>query len=112
MRVENGRGHKSRRFAARIAKHNTLIARAFVLVARGIDADRDIDRLRVNIILYIRPLPMKPFLRIADFTNGVSRGFFHILGGDRRRSANFPGKNNAIGRRQRFHRNAAVRICL
>ena len=78
MRVENRRRHKARRFAAGIAEHDALIARAFILVAGRIDAHRDIVGLRVNIDLHIGPLPVKAFLRVADFAHGVARGLFHL----------------------------------
>ncbi len=48
VRIIERRRHQLRRFAAGIAEHDALVARAFVLVAGGIDALRDIGRLRVQ----------------------------------------------------------------
>ena len=69
----NRRRHQFFGLAAGVAEQDTLIARAFVLIARGIDALRDIDRLLVDQAFDLGMLPVEAFLLIADQLDALAR---------------------------------------
>ena len=66
LRVIERRRHQLRGLGAGIAEHDALVARAFVLVARGVDALGDIDRLGMDDALDLGVHPMEAFLLVAD----------------------------------------------
>ena len=69
VRVKDRRRHQLRRVAAGKAEHHALVAGALVLVARGIDALRDIARLVVDVAIDRRALPVEIVLLVADLAD-------------------------------------------
>ncbi len=67
----NGCWHQFGRFSDRVAKHDPLIASAFVFVVGGIDTLGDINRLAMQIILDLQCLPMKTLLCVPDLAHAV-----------------------------------------
>ena len=106
--VEQRRRHQRRCLAAGIAEHDALVACAFILVARGVDALRDVRRLRVQQHFDIRSLPVKAFLLIADVFDRVARDFDDLFFADMPGSARFAGDDHAVGRCHRFAGGADV----
>ena len=102
VRVIDRRRHQFRRFDARIAEHDALVARALVLVAGRIDALRDIGRLRVQVHGDVRPLPMESGLLVADVLDRQARDVGHVIAGDRRGPARLPGDHDAVGGGERL----------
>src|SRR3546814_20291009 len=66
------RGHQVGGFVRRIAKHDALVARAFVLVRAFVDALRDMRRLAVEVVLEPELVPVETGLFIADFLDGFA----------------------------------------
>ena len=60
------RRHQLRRLAAGVAEHDALVARALVLVARGVDALGDVGGLRVQQDFDLGVPPVEAVLLIAD----------------------------------------------
>ena len=99
--IERG-GHQVWRLIGGIAKHDPLIASAFILVARRVYALRDMGGLAVKIVEESQRLPVETILLIADFLNRIAHGrfdfflrtsdpftvFIHAL------AADFTGQNN------------------
>ena len=77
MGVIERRRHQFGRLVAGIAEHDALVARAFVLVARGVDALRDIGRLGVQQDFDIGVAPMEPVLLVADILDRRAGGLFN-----------------------------------
>src|SRR5450631_2210388 len=97
--VVDRRRHEFWCLAARVAEHNSLIARAFILVAGGIDALRDVGGLGVQKHLDLRGLPVKSILLITDILNRAARrGFYRVLA--YRGAAHFAGDDDTVGCRQ------------
>ena len=63
--VERG-GHEVGGLVGGVAEHDALVAGAFVLVAAGIDALRDMRRLAVEMVLELGGLPVEAVLLVAD----------------------------------------------
>ena len=74
MAVIQRRWHQVRRFSRGITEHDALVARAFVLVARGVYALRDVRRLAMQVIFKAQSFPMEAVLRVTDFLNGAADG--------------------------------------
>ena len=102
MRVEDRRRHQRLGFGAGIAEHDALIARPFILVAGGIDANGDIGGLRMQMHGDLGIAPGKPWLIIADIVHRQARQMRQIILGDGFRAARFPGQNDAVGGHQRL----------
>ena len=64
--VVERRRHEVGSLVAGEAEHDALVARAFVLVLGGIDALRDMRRLRVQMVGEIEAVPVEALLLIAD----------------------------------------------
>ena len=60
------RRHQVGGFVAGEAEHDALVAGAFILVAAGVDALRDVRRLRVEVVGEVERLPVEAVLLIAD----------------------------------------------
>ena len=73
MAVIERRRHQVGRLVAGEAEHDALVARAFVLVAAGIDALRDMGGLAVQVVFEGQRLPVEAFLLVADVLDDVSR---------------------------------------
>jgi hypothetical protein len=71
--VLDRRRHQGFGFAAGVAEHDALVARALVLVVLGIDALGDMRRLRVQQHLDFGALPMKAILLVADVADRKPR---------------------------------------
>ncbi len=82
VRIIDRRRHEFRRLVASVAEHDALIARAFVLVAGGIDALRDIRRLRVQQDFDVGVFPMKAFLLVSDVLDRGARALDQYVLGD------------------------------
>ena len=91
------RRHQDRGFAAGIAEHDALVARAFILVAAGVDALGDVRRLGMQQDFDLRLLPVKAFLLVADILDRGARHGFDFLGADRFGAAGFARDDDAIG---------------
>ena len=100
--IENWRRHQRFCLPAGVAKHDALVSGALVLVARRVDALRDIDRLRVQQNLDIGGFPMEPVLLVTDILDRLARGGLDQVERDRGRSANLARDNDLISRRQRL----------
>ena len=85
MRCENlvavieRRGHQVGRLVAGKAEHDALIARAFVLVAAGIDALRDFRRLAVQMVFEGQRFPVEAVLRVTDVAHRAAHRFLDLL---------------------------------
>ena len=102
MAVVDRRRHQLRRFAAGVAEHDALVASAFVLLTRHIDALGDVGRLRMQQNFHVGGLPMEAVLFVADVTDGVARGLLDPLLGDAVGPTRLTGDDHAVGRRKRF----------
>ena len=102
MAVMQGRRHQDRGFAAGIAEHDALVARAFILVAAGIHALGNVRRLGMQQDFDLGLLPMKAFLLVADVFDGGARHGFDILGADRFGAAGFARDDDPVGGGQGF----------
>ena len=114
--VQDGVGEVDRRrhqrvgLGAGIAEHDALVARALVLVAGGVDADRDVGRLLVDEDLDVRGLPVESVLLVADVPHRIpgdvlDRGVIDVV-----RSAHLARDDDAVGRAERLHRHARLRV--
>ena len=110
MGIEDRRRHQRRGLVAGIAEHDALIAGTFILIAGGVDALRDVGRLRMDMHLDLGVLPREAFLIVADILDGGARRFFHHPSGDRSGAADFAGQHDTVGGRQGFHRDAGIGI--
>ncbi len=99
--VVDRRRHQLRRLAAGVAEHDALVAGALVLVAGGIDALGDVDRLGVQQDLDLAVLPVEALLLVADVADGGA-GEILDLAEDRVGPANLAGDDDAVGGRQRL----------
>ena len=77
------RRHELRRLVAGIAEHDALVAGTFILLLAGIDALRDVGRLRVQQDLDLRRFPVEAGLLVADVLDGLARHGLDLLGRDR-----------------------------
>src|SRR5271155_1306434 len=93
------RRHEFRRFAASVAEHDSLVARAFVLVARAVDPLRNVGRLGVQQNLDIGFAPIEPRLLVADILDRLANGRIDSVVRDFW-SADLAGDDHAVGRRQ------------
>ena len=84
MRIMQRRRHQIGRLVGRIAEHDALVARAFVLVAGGVDALGDIGRLGVQQNFDVRRFPMETGLFVTDVLDRLARDFLDLLVGNRR----------------------------
>ena len=108
--VIEGRGHQVGRVIGGIAEHDTLVARAFILVATGVDALRDMRALGMEIIFEAEAFPVEAFLLIADALHRFAHGAFDLFLRARRPLAilidalapDFAGQDDELGRGQRF----------
>ena len=87
--VEQRRRHQRRGFAAGIAEHDALVARAFILVAAGVHALGDMRRLGVQQHFHLGVLPVKAVLLVADILDGGARDLFDFRRADRFGPAGF-----------------------
>ncbi len=99
-----------------MAEHQPLVARALVLVPGGVDADRDILGLGMQVDLDFGMVVMEAVLGIADILHGgAGQGFdlflvHFAIGHDAFRTAHFAGNHDPVRRRQRFARDAGAGI--
>ncbi len=107
--VVDRRRHQLRRLAAGVAEHDALVAGALVLVAGGVDALRDVGRLRVQQDFDFGVLPVKAFLLVADVVDGGARRFLDLAGRDAFRAAHLAGDDDAVGGGQRLAGDARFR---
>ncbi len=78
MRIMQRRRHQIGRLVGRIAEHDALVARAFVLVAGGVDALGDIGGLRVQQNFDDRGLPMETGLFVANVLDRLASDFLDL----------------------------------
>ncbi len=112
------RRHQVGRIVGRIAEHDALIARAFVLVAACVHALRDMRRLAVQMVVELEGFPVETVLLIADLLDSVAHCRLDLLKRAGRPlvifinalAADFAGKNNELRRRQRLAGDARLRI--
>ncbi len=76
--VEERRRHQLRRFPAGIAKHDALVARAFILAAGGVHALGNVGRLRVQQHIDLGLLPVETVLLVADRLDRLAGGGLHL----------------------------------
>ncbi len=93
--VERGR-HQLRGLAAGVAEHDALVARALVLVARGVHPLRDMRGLGVQLHLDLGRLPVEAVLFVADVADGEARQMRDQVLGDRRRPADLAADDDEI----------------
>ena len=99
MGIINGGRHQFRRFGASITEHDTLIACAFFLIGglAGINALRNISRLRMQQNFDIAIFPMEAVLFITDITDGHAGRVGDQIFADRDRTTGFTGNHHLIG---------------
>ena len=104
--VVERRGHEVRSLVAGEAEHDALVASALVLVLTGIDALRDMRRLRVEVIGEVEAVPVEAVLLVADALHDAPHGLLDLLADAGRPIAGFvhdalaadlAGKDDAIG---------------
>ncbi|GFO81712.1 MAG: hypothetical protein A49_13390 [Methyloceanibacter sp.] len=112
MGIEDRCRHQRVRFAAGIAEHDALVARALVLVLRrvGIHAHGDIGRLLVQVVLERGEVPVEALLLVADFADSAPRRRLDGVAGHAFRAADLAGKHNMVGGDERLARDAGERI--
>jgi hypothetical protein len=123
VRILDRRRHQLRGLVRRVAEHDALVARAFILVAGGFDALRDVGGLAVQVNLHLRLLPVEALLRIADVLDGLAcellgellvdlAGLAHdfFRTGGLLVHANFAGEHDEVRRHERFARDLRHRI--
>ena len=110
MRIIQRRRHEFRRFAAGITEHDALVARAFILIAGGVHALRDMRRLGMQVAFNIGMLPMKAFLLIPNVMDREPRQMDQIFRRDFPGAAHFARQHHAIGGDQRFAGDAGIGI--
>ena len=123
VRELDGRRHQLRGLVAGIAEHDSLVARALVLVGAGIDPASDVGGLGVQMNLHIGTVPVEAVLLVADVTNGLPDDLVDALLVDDglaahqrvgtfviTSQADLAGEHDAVGRDQGLARNAGMRI--
>ena len=108
--VVERRRHERIGLAAGVAEHDALVARALVLVAGLVHAERDVGGLGVNMDLHRGLGPVEAFLLVADLADAVPRDGLQRLGGDRVGTAHLAGEHHPVGRDQRLAGHAGVGI--
>ena len=68
-----------------------------VLVARGVDADRDIGRLLVQQDVDVAVAPVEPVLLVSDAADRAAHGIGDLFPRHAVRAAHLAGKDNAPG---------------
>ena len=107
-------GHQVRRLCRCIAKHDALVASAFILVATGVYALGNMCRLAVQVIFKTQGFPVEALLRIADFLDGAADSGFDFFFGAfgpcaifiDAFAANLASEDNQLRRSQCFARDA------
>ena len=112
------RGHQVGGLVRGITEHDTLIARAFVLVAAFVDALRDMRRLGVEIILEAEAFPVKASLLVPDVLHRLAHGRLDLV--ERARcplvilehalATDFAGQHDELGGGQRLARDSGFGI--
>src|SRR5262245_32060120 len=97
MGIVDRRRHELRRLVAGIAEHDSLIARANVLVAQGVDALGDVRRLAVQQHLDSGALPMKAVLLVSDVLDSLAGALDNAVTGDAFGAAILAGNDDAVG---------------
>ena len=110
MRIEDRRWHQRGGLATGIAEHHALVAGALVLVARGVDASRNVGRLPMDQAFDGGALPVKIFLLVADLANGGPRDLDQLLTGYRSRAADLAGQHHPVGGDQRLDPATGLRL--
>ena len=108
--VIQGGGHQVGRIIGGVAEHDALIARAFILVAAGVNALRDMGALGMQIIFKAQGFPVETVLLIADALHRFAHGAFNFFLRAGRPCAifidalapDFAGQNHKLRRRERF----------
>ena len=103
-------GHQIVGFVAGETEHDALVARAFVLVAAGIDALRDVRALAVQVVLEGQRFPVKAVLLVTDFAHGAADDLFDLFECaidpvtvlEHALATDLTGEHHALRRRQRF----------
>ena len=122
--VVERRRHQLGRLVAGEAEHDALVAGAFVLVAGGVDALRDMRRLAVQMVLEAGRLPVEAFLLIADALDGVADDLLDLVAGAGRpavrvlelllvvdrAAADFAADDDPLRGDQRFAGDARLRV--
>ncbi len=109
--VVDRRRHEIVGVAAGEAEHDSLIARALVLVARGVDPLGDVGRLLVQIDVDLGFLPMEAFLLVADLPDTAAHRLLHHLVGDLAGTPHLARQDHPVGGCQRLGRHPRIRVC-
>src|SRR3546814_443395 len=88
--------HQSLGFAAGIAEHDALVARALVLVAGRIDAHGDVGRLIVHQDGDLGLLPMEAVLLVTDLLDGLTGDLLQHAGADAVGAADLAGDHDLV----------------
>ncbi len=102
--VDRGR-HQFGRLVAGVAEHDALVAGALFLVGaglQGVDALRDVGRLRVQQDFDVGGLPVEASLLVTDVLDGVADDLLDVVVGDRLRPAGLAGDHDLVGGRERL----------
>ena len=97
--IEDRRRHQRLGFAAGIAEHDALIARALILLRAnvGIDAAGDVGGLLMHVILKLRQVPVEALLLVADLAHGAPRRGLDQLGRHALGPAHLARHDDAVG---------------
>ena len=97
MRIMDGRRHQDVGLVAGVAEHDPLVAGAFVLVARGVDALGDVHRLGVDAYVDLDLLPMKTLLFVADILDRATGDLLQVRMGYGIGAAHLAGQDHVVG---------------
>ena len=105
----HGGGHQFRSFSRGIAKHDPLIARAFVFVITGIYPLGDVGRLRVKVAVNLKVGPVEALLLIANVLNALPGDILNPLD-DSGGTAHLSADDHTVSGGEGFTRHAGIRV--
>src|SRR5690606_23683205 len=86
-----------------------LVARTFVLLARGVHALGDVGRLCVQVTVDLQVGPVESLLLVADVLDAAAHNFLDA-GNDAARAAHLAADDDAVGRREGLAGNAGMGV--
>ncbi len=109
VRVLQRRRHQLGRLVRRIAEHDALVARALVLVARGVHPHGDVGRLAVQVAGEVGVLPVEALLLVADVLHRRADLLLQALDHPGR-AAHLAGDHDPVGGHQGLAGHPRIRV--